>query len=78
MASMDFYYAYDGQGRLEGGLRVVLAGWLGGDQNWKGYFPEFRRAGGKLRKTIHDPDYWNPEKAMRSWEGYPVPRLETE
>lgn len=62
----------------KGGLRVVLAGWLGGDQNWKGYFPEFRRAGGKLRKTIHDPDYWNPEKAMRSWEGYPVPRLETE
>jgi len=42
-------------------LRVVLAGWPEDDPNWEGYFLEFRRAGGELRREICDYDYLDPE-----------------
>ena len=39
------------------GLRVVLAGWPEDNPAWKGYFPEFREAGGELRREFHDYEY---------------------
>jgi hypothetical protein len=41
-------------------LSVVLAGWPEDNPNWEGYFPEFSRAVGELRKEIHDHDNWDP------------------
>ena len=41
-------------------LRVVLAGWPEDNPDWKGYFPEFRRAGGDLRRETHDHGYRDP------------------
>ena len=41
-------------------LMVVLAGWPEDNPNWEGYFPEFGRAGGILRREIHDHEYWDP------------------
>ena len=50
-------------------LRVVLAGWQEDNPNWEGYFPEFRRAGGELRREILDCGYWNPRtvSSAESW-----------
>jgi hypothetical protein len=41
-----------------GGLGVVMAGWPEGNSNWEGYFPEFRRAGGELRREGYDDASW--------------------
>ena len=39
------------------GLRVVLVGWPEDNPGWEGYFPEFREAGGELRRETHDYEY---------------------
>ena len=41
-------------------LKVVLTGWQEDNSNWEGYFPEFRRAGGELRRESHDLDHLDP------------------
>ena len=51
------------------GLRVILAGWPEDNPNWEGYFPEFRGAGGELRREIHDHDYWD-QRTISSAEGW--------
>ena len=53
----------------EAGLRVILAGWPEDNPNWEGYFPEFRGAGGELRREIHDHDYWD-QRTISSAEGW--------
>ena len=40
--------------KAKGGLAVTLTPWLEGDTSWGGYFPEFRKAGGELRREIGD------------------------
>ena len=46
-------------GRAKGGLVVVMAGWPEDDPGWEEYFPEFKRAGGELRRETHDHEYWD-------------------
>ena len=47
-------------------LRVMLAGWPEDNPNWEGFFPEFRRAGGELRREIFDYGYWNPRTVFNA------------
>ena len=39
------------------GLMVVLARWPEDNPNWEGYFPEFRRDGGELRRETCGHNY---------------------
>ena len=55
------------------GLRVVLTGWPEGDLCWEGYFPEFRGAGGELKREIHDDECWDQRSIWysKSWVNGP-------
>ena len=57
----------------EDGLCAVMAGWPEDNPNWEGYFPEFRRAGGKVGRETHDYEYWDPRAISQAdvWRNGP-------